>query len=162
MYSDNLVRVLNSIAQAYRGKLEDNIKAVLNEGRYRNTGRGADSVTVAVVPGDSSKSPALVITMEDHVLILDKSKLQWTKLPLVNELLSWARTRKSNEKEAKQLAWAVAWDKKNNDTWKPKKWRKKGIGTVLKEMNAQMLVEFEKAIEKDWQEGINKSMVDGR
>jgi hypothetical protein len=158
IYSYNLVKALNAIAQEYRGKLEENIKSVLSEARYRNTGGGVDSVNVEVRPGDSNNSPALVIKIADHVLILNKSKMEWTNLPRVNELLKWARSRKSNEKEAKKLAWAVAWDKKKNDTWKSKKWRKKGIGTVLREMNEELLIEFDKAKDKDFQEGIDAAM----
>jgi hypothetical protein len=158
MYSDNLVIALNNIATEYRGKLEAAIKAVLSQARYTNTGRGVQSVAVSVVPGTTNASPALVVTLDDYVLLLDRSKLQWTKLPNVKNLLEWARARKSDEKEAKKLAWAVAWDKKKNDTWKPKKWRKKGLGETLREMNAEMLLAFDAAIGNDFQRGIDRQL----
>lgn len=154
-YSDNLVKTLNNLANEYRGKLQDSVTKVLNEARYKNTGRGVSSVTVVVVPGTKEKSPSLVIKMDDHVLLLDRSKMQWTKLPDMNNLLEWAKTKKTDPLEIKKMAWAIAVDKRKNDTWKPKKWRKKGLGTVLKEMNAEMLAEFDSAIDKDLQEAVD-------
>lgn len=158
MFSENQVIALNNIAHEYRGKLEAAIKDVLSQGRYTNTGRGMQSVVVSVVPGTTSESPSLVVTLDDYVLMLDRSKMQWTKLPNVRNLLAWARARKSNEKEAKKLAWAVAWDKKKNDTWKPKKWRKKGFGETLIEMNAAMKKAFDGAINKDLQSAIDRAV----
>lgn len=158
MYSDNIVIVLNQIAEDYRGRMEASIKAVLSQARYTNTGRGVNSVTVSVVRGTTTSSPALIVKFDDYVTLLNNSKLEWTNLPNMKNLIAWAKTKKSDEEEAKHLAYAVAWDKKKNDTWKPKKWRKKGLGQTLKEMNAEMLIAFDKAIEKDFQEGINVAM----
>jgi len=157
-YSDNMVITLNNIASDYAGQMEAAIKTILSQARYTNTGQGAGCVSVSVQKGNTNESPALVVKLDDHVLKLDKSKMQWTKLPNMGKLIAWAKTKKSEELQAKKLAYAVAWDKKNNDTWKPKKWRKKGLGPTLKEMNAAMLVAFNEAIEKDFQEGINKAL----
>ena len=158
MYSDRLVNVLNEIAKDYRGKLEAAIKAVLSQARYTNTGRGVQSVKVEVVTGNASQSPALVVQLDDYVLLLDRSKMQWTKLANVKNLIEWAKTKRSTEREWKALAWATAVKKKNTDAWKPKKWRKKGLGQTLRDMNAEMIKAFEEAIEQDWQEGINQAM----
>lgn len=158
MYSANLVRVLNEIAAEYRGKLEAAIKTVLSQARYTNTGRGLGSVQVEMVPGNTTESPALVVKLDDYVLLLDRSKMQWTQLPNVKNLIEWAKTKRSTEKEWKKLAWTTAYHKKNTDTWKPKKWRKKALSETLKLMNAEMLKAFEAAIEQDFQEGIDKNL----
>lgn len=158
MYSARLVDALNEIARQYRSELLASIQKVLNEARYRNTGKGVGSVKVDVVPGDSKQSPALVVTLDDYVLLLDKSKMQWTRLPNVKNLLDWARTKKSTEKEARQLAWARAYDLKKNDSWKPKKWRKRALSQVLKDMNENMLAAFEAAIDADMQQQIDRAL----
>lgn len=158
MYSDNQVQVLNAIADDYAGQLLASIKQVLNEPRYRNTGRGVGSVQVDVVKGDSSKSPALVVKLEDYVLLLDKSKMEWTRLPNIRNLVEWARSKQSDEKQAQKLAWAKAWDLRRNDNWKPKKWRKRALGTVLASMNDRMLKDFEQAIERDFQQVIDENL----
>lgn len=158
MYSERLVQVLNEVAHDFRGQLLASIKNVLNEPRLRNTGAGGASVKVDVVPGNSTTSPALVVTLDDYVLLLDKSKMQWTKLPNIRKLVEWARTKKSDEREVQRLAWSKAWDLKKNDSWKPKKWRKRALSEVLKDMNAKMVAAFEAAIDADVQVAIDAGL----
>lgn len=153
-----MVDTLNNIASDYAGRLEAAIKTILSQARYTNTGQGVGSVSVDVRKGNTNESPALIVKLDDYVLLLDRSKMQWTKLPNMRKLIAWAKTKKSEEGEAKKLAWAKAWDMKKNDTWKPKKWRKKGLGPTLKEMNAEMLIAFDKAIEQDFQKEIDKAL----
>jgi len=152
MYSARLVDTLNEIAQRYQPLMLKSVQEVLSQSRYRNTGAGVASVTVDVEAGDVNKAPAIRISFEDHLIFLNQRKIEWTRLPNMKNLVAWAETKKSNEAEAKQLAWATAWDKKKNDTWKPKLWRKKSLSTVLKEMNALILSEYDKAIEEDLQD----------
>jgi len=151
MYSPHLVDILNGIANRYRPLIQKSIQDVLNQPRFRNTGAGVASVTVDVVPGDTNKAPTIKIDFDDHLIFLNQRKIQWTRLPDMKEMIAWAETKRSDEKEARQLAWATAWDKKKNDTWKPKLWRKKSLSAVLKEMNVLILAEFDKAIEEDLQ-----------
>jgi hypothetical protein len=152
MYSPRLVNVLNAIAYRFQGLMEQSIKDVLTQDRYKNTGAGAASVVVDVIEGNESKAPALKITFDDHLIFLNQKRIQWTRLPEMKNLITWAETKKSTREEAERLAWAVAWDKKKNDTWKPKPWRKKSLSAVLKEMNTVLLQEFDKAIDEDFQD----------
>lgn len=145
MYSPETIQGLNAIARQYQDILRKSILDVLS--RYTNTGAGAASLRVEVITGTADRSPQLVVRFDDHVLYMDKRRLQWTKLPDMREMLQWAQTKKSNEKEAVKLAWAVAWDKKKNDTWKPKRWRKQGLGPALREMNQRILAAYEKDLE---------------
>lgn len=156
MYSTNQIEMLNTTARQYAPRLEASIKDVLD--KTKNTGRGLGSVKVQVKEGTANASPELIVTLDQYVLYLDSSKLQWTKLPPIRELLAWARTVKSTEAEAVQLAWATAWDKKKNDTWKPKKWRRKSFSSVLRDMNEDMLEAFERAIDADFQQVIDKEL----
>jgi hypothetical protein len=149
MYSENLISTLNEIAHKYRPIIHQAIYTVISQPPYKNTGAGAQSLTVDVIEGNANKAPDLDIRFDDHLLFLDKRKMQWTKLPEIKKLLEWAATKKSKESEVKQLAWAVAWKQKKNDTWKAKPWRKKTLSAVLKEMNQLVLEEFAQAIDKD-------------
>lgn len=149
MYSARLVNTLNDIAETYRPIMQKSIQDVLNQPRYRNTGAGVASVLVEIVSGNENKAPDIRISFDDHLIVLNQRKVQWTKLPNLGKLVEWAATKTPNEMAAKKLAFAVAWDKKKNDTWKPKQWRKKSLSAVLKEMNQLILSEFDKAIEQD-------------
>lgn len=157
MYSESTVIKLNDIAQRYKDVIHQAIHAVLSQDRYKNTGAGAASLIVDVIDGDSNKSPQITISFDDHLIFLDKRKMQWTKLPNMKKLLEWAETVKPDKKEAERLAWAVAWDKKKNDTWKAKPWRKKSLSNVLKEMNDLLLNEFDAAINEDLMDAIKRA-----
>lgn len=149
MYSPRLVEALNGIANEYGGLIERAVKDVLSQPRYSNTGAGVGSVRVEVIAGDSSKAPAINVTFDDHLIMLNNRKLQWTRLPNINELMKWASTKKDNEKEAKQLAWATAWNQKKYDIWNAKPWRKRSLSQVLKSMNEELLKKYDEAIEAD-------------
>jgi len=152
MYSQRLINILNDIAHRHGAIIKKAIQDVLRGPKYANTGAGVESVTVEVVEGDASKSPNILITFDDHIKLLDKRKMQWTKLPDMKELLQWAATKRDDPKKAEKLAWAVAWDKKKNDTWKAKPWRKKTLSQTLKQLNINVLAAFDQAIEEDMQE----------
>jgi hypothetical protein len=137
------------IADEYRGKIEAGIRQVISQPKYRASGEGLSSLTVTVIEGNAKKSPVIVVTIADQIVRLESRNLQWTELPNMKNLLSWASYKKSDPKEAKQLAWAVAKDKQKNDTWKPKLWRRQSLSAALKEMNKAMVAAFDKAIEED-------------
>jgi hypothetical protein len=147
MYSPHLVDTLNSIAARYRGVILSAVRAVLSQPRYSNTGQSLASVQVEVIAGTSTTAPQIVIKFDESLVFLGLKKMAWVKFPNVKRLMEWAQTKKADPQEAKRLAWAVAWSQKKNDTWRPKAWRKQSLSQVLKEMNALILVEFDKAIE---------------
>lgn len=149
MYSPRLVDALNAIAYRYKDIIHRAIVDVLRQPRYANTGAGAASVTVDVEGGDANKAPIIHIKFDDYINFLDKRKMQWTKLPDMKKMLEWAATKEQDPAKVKKLAFAVAWDKRKNDTWKAKPWRKKSLGAVLKELNALVIAEFDRAIEED-------------
>jgi hypothetical protein len=127
------------------------IRTLLQEPKFRNTGRGVDNMTVKMIPGNAEASPQLVIHIADYLVIQNQSKLEWTKMPKKDGLIEWARTKRNTEVAAKQLAYVTAVKKYKTDAHKPKKWRKKSIGDVLKELNKEMIAAFDAAIEKDLQ-----------
>lgn len=172
-YSNNLVLKLNSIAVEYAAKIETQIRAVLSKPGYTRTGAGVESLKVTVVPGNNTKAPAIEITVADYVTILDRRKVQWTSMPPADALGEWSQNvdftrvpgykngvaaRLPPWKAKARVVWAIAMSKKKFDTNKPKPWRKKALSAVLKEMNEEVLIEFDKAINEDFQVAIDKEM----
>ncbi len=156
MYSPRTTEKMNAIAMRYMEIILRAIQDVVKDAKYRNTGKSADSVRVEVVSGDQGKSPVIRIELDEALLIVDKRKLQWTKLPNMKALLEWAATKESDPKKAKQLAWRTAWSKLKYDKWKAKSWRKKSLSKVLEEMNDVVFKEWQAVIEQDWQEIIKQ------
>ena len=173
MYSDNLVIKLNTIAHQYKDKISRSLNKILSDPKYRNTGASLASLHVDVIDGDNKKSPQVIIRFSDSLNVLDKRKLQWTKLPPVKDLIAWADTREftgpvpgyktgeapdlSPKKKRIRVAWAIAKSQQKFDKWKPKPWRKRSLSAVLKEMNQAILNSFAQAIDEDIQAGIDKA-----
>lgn len=165
MYSRNTVIKLNDIAHRYRDIIHQALHAALSS--LKNTGAGVASLTVDVIDGDEQKSPEIQIRFDDHLIFLDKRGMQWTKQPDVKKLTAWAETKSFSSipgytvgkapkfNTAERVAWAIAKDKKKNDSWKGKPWRKKSLSKVLKEMNALIIEAYNKAIEEDLQAAID-------
>lgn len=151
MYSEATIQKLNEIAARYRDLIYRAVHDVISKEPYTNTGAAAASLTVEVIPGDAKQAPRFVIQFAEHLIYIDKRRLQWTKLPNIGKLTEWAETVKPDPKSAKRLAWAVAWKQRKYDTWKAKPWRRKSLSKVLKEMNALVLEAFDRVIEQDLQ-----------
>jgi hypothetical protein len=151
MYSPELVIVLNEIAQNKATEFQSVLVNLLSKPPYRNTGEGVNSVTIEITAGTASKAPEIKINFADHLLFMDKRKMQWVKLPLVSKLMTWAATKTDDPKQQKRMAWAIAYDRQKNDSHKAKPWRKKSLSVTLKEMNQQIVAAFDKAIEQSFQ-----------
>jgi hypothetical protein len=158
MYSARLVEKLNQIAHQYKEIIQAAIKNVLSQTKYTNTGAAAASIKVTVIDGNENKAPEIRVDFVDYLVVLNRRKVEWTKLPDIKKLTEWAERKTDSREKAKKLAWAIAWDKKKHDTWKPKPWRKKSLSAVLKEMNVQILAAFDKAIDDDFQLAVNDGL----
>jgi hypothetical protein len=154
-YSAHQVELLNEVANKYKPIVYAAIHSIISQSRFRNTGAAADSLSVDIVEGSADLAPQLEIRFADYLNILDKKKLQWTKLPDMKKLIEWAETKVSDEKKAKKLAFAVAAIQKNRDTWKARPWRKKSLSDVLKEMNQIVLKAFDEALGKDFEDAVD-------
>ncbi len=171
MYSPNLQARLNQIAHDYRDKINFALNQLLSQPRYKNTGAGLASLTVDVVDSSESKAPEIRISFADHLNLLDKRKMEWTGLPPVDDFMKWAESRNLQGpvpgyknglapnlppwKVQERKAWAIAKSKQKFDKWQGKPWRKKTLGSVLKEMNQVVFIEYKKAIDEDFQKQIN-------
>lgn len=162
MYSEKLIIKLNTIAHQYKDVINQRLNSILSQPKYRNTGAGLASLHVDVIDGDQSKAPQIIITMDEHLLLIDKRKMQWTKLPDVRKLLEWAETKTFDEvpgykgkvgidkaKVAQRVAYAIAVTQRKTDSFKRKPWRKSGLGPALSKMNKNILQSFDEAIEQD-------------
>jgi hypothetical protein len=154
-YSTDQLIKLNDVAYEYRDKIYRSIYTELNQPKLKNTGAGLASLTVTVDEGNANRSPAIIVNVDQHIFRLESRGMQWTKLPNMKKLLEWAEHKKPGDpKAAKALAWGTAMDKKKNDTWKPKRWRRKSLSATLKDMNKELLAAFDRAIQEEMNKAI--------
>lgn len=151
MYSERIVMKLNEIAYRYKDIVHRAVHDVITK-TIRNTGEAAASLTVDVIEGNRDKAPVLVISFVDYLIYFNHRRIEWTKLPNIDKLTAWAEVKVPDRKAAKRLAFAVAWDKRKNDTWRAKPWRRRGLSGVLKEMNELILDSFDQVINEELQE----------
>lgn len=164
-YSENLVNTLNGIAWKYRDIINRTLNEILKQPRYRNTGAGLASLHVDVVEGNKDRAPDIQITFADHLNLLDKRKMEWTKQPPIPNLEEWAETKTFSGpvpgyknglapnlppwKAKQRIVWAIAKSKQKFDVWKGKPWRKKSLSSVLADMNREIKIAFDDAVQRD-------------
>lgn len=164
---------LNQIAAKYARHLYDNVKRLFSTPAYRNTGELDESLKVHWTACTDNEPPVIVLEYADQGYFLGYRKPQWTRLPNIANLEKWAQTKRfttipgyngsSNLPEYKiqqRVAWAIAWDKRKNDTWKPKRWKKAAnLGQLLKQLNAETTQAYTHDIEKILADSISTGSV---
>lgn len=166
---------LDILAQAYATRLMTDVKEVLSKPEYQNSGELADSIQVTITKANDNDAPVIILTYADQGFFLGYKSPQWTKLPVVAELEKWAAQRGldfskipgytfgtaprlSTEKKINRIVWAIAKDKRKEDTWKQKKWKKAAnLGEILKDLNASTL----EAYARDMETLLASAIVDG-
>jgi hypothetical protein len=103
MYSERVVTRLNAIAHKYKDLIMHEIQAVLKQPKYMNTGAAANSIEVKVIQGNENHSPSIEVTFADYLIVLNKSKVSWTKLPAIKPLLAWAERKTDTTGEGKEV-----------------------------------------------------------
>ena len=108
--------------------------------------------------------PQIQMTYEDHGDFLTKKKMLFVKVPPVEDLKKWSEARGinlykipgykegsipniSDDKKRNRIAWAIGIDKRMNDTWKRKAWKKKPISELLKELNEEIIIQYIREVE---------------
>ncbi len=155
---------LQSLANRYAGILRSRVIAALQ--RYNATGSLIDSIEVTVVPGVGDYGPQIKMTYEDHGDFLTKKKMLFVKLPPIEDMEAWMQARNINtnkipgynegsipaiseDTKRERIAWAISMDKRLNDTWKRKDWKRKPISTLLKELNVEIISAYRQDVEKE-------------
>ena len=151
---------LNEIADKHGRIIYDQIKATLSKRQFTNTGELAQSLQLQITRATDRDTPRILITYADQGYFIGYKNPQWTKLPPVDELMKWAETKtfffffgyKSSRnltpfKPRERVVWAIAKNKKAQDTWKPKRWKRASkLGDLLADMNTEMIDAFTKEV----------------
>lgn len=155
---------LHSLANRYALILRQRVVSALQ--RYNATGSLIDSIEVTVVSGVGDYGPQIKMTYEDHGDFLTKKKMLFVKLPPIEDMKAWMEARNINtsripgytdgsipniseDKKRERIAWAISIDKRMNDTWKRKDWKRKPISTLLKELNVEIITAYRQDVEKE-------------
>lgn len=154
---------LNDLAANYAKYLYDRAMAILSQ--FKARGVLVDSLHVMWFKATDTEGPFIRLFYEEHGEYLNKRKMLWTKQPPVEELEEWAEgrnvipsylpgystsafARMSNAYKRNRFAWAIAINKKNNDTWKSKQWKKKTLVQLLKDLNKEIITAYQQEAEK--------------
>jgi len=168
---------LDAIAERYAAKLLADVKAVFDRPDYRNQGELADSLKVSVTKCTDRESPKIILTYADQGFYIGYKSPQWTKLPKIERLKKWAETKTislgdipgyeygsasniSVEKQKERIVWAIAKNKRKEDTWKQKKWKNAaGLGDLLKDLNQSTIITYANDVENMLADAISKGKV---
>ena len=157
---------LNEIAQQYGQRLFNQVKTVFE--KYSNSGALVQSLKLEIKNATASSAPSIKLIYDEQGYFIGYKNPQWVKQPDVTKLLEWAQTKTFNTipgykgdasnlpeyKKRERVAWAIAKDKLNKDTWKPKLWKRAAkLGDLLKDLNEDTLLngykkEYQKILEQ--------------
>ena len=154
---------LNEIASQYGERLMQQVKVVFE--KYRNTGALLESLRLEIKPATDRTAPVITLHYDEQGYFIGYRNPQWSKLPIITELLAWSATKTFNTipgykssstlpeyKQRERVIWAIAKDKLKNDTWKAKRWKREAnIGLLIKDLNNDTLLngykqEFQKIL----------------
>ena len=152
---------LDQLAIKYANELYGRVKNVLGSPQFRNTGELEESLKLEITKATDKDAPVIILHYADQGYYLNYKSPSWVKQPNVEKLMKWAETKTfgnipgytgtPNIPEYKQklrIAFAIAKDKRKNDTWKPKRWKKAaGLGELLKNINVDVMEAYRKDVE---------------
>jgi hypothetical protein len=168
---------LNQLAQQYASQLLSQVKAVLSQPAYRNSGELQESLKIVVTPATATEAPTILLTYADQGFYIGYKSPKWTQLPNIEKLKKWAETKSlsmgdipgyeygtasklTEEKRKERIVWAIAKNKRKEDTWKQKKWKNAaGLGDLLKALNESTIQAWAKDVEKLLAEAISQGAV---
>lgn len=168
---------LDALAERYAARLLADVKAVLNTPQYKNSGELESSLKIIVIPSTELEAPKIILTYADQGFYLGYKSPQWTKIPNIDKLNKWAATKTFDlgdipgyeygtasrlpiEKQKERIVFAIAKNKRKEDTWKPRKWKKAArLGDLLSDLNVDTLSAYAKDIENLLADAISKGTV---
>lgn len=160
---------LNDIAELYSKEILQSANLAL--AKYDRTGRTRESLQVTVIKSTDHDSPKIVLGFELQAALFDVKRMSWVKLPPIADLVQWAQQVNFSGKipgykntapnlppwKAKQrIAFAIAMDKRKNDTYKRKPWRKVALSEILKDLNRITLESYRKEVEQSLATSLSK------
>ncbi len=150
---------MNQLASKYAGQLKAAMEAAI--GKFSSTGALQGSVRVSVINAQGDQPPVIRAEFFQYGEYIGKRKLLWVKLPPIDKIREFVEKRGLTTggrvpgykngapnlpdfKKAERIAWAIALDKRKNDTHRPKRWKRQALPDVLRALNEEVLREFAK------------------
>lgn len=155
-------RQLNHLADKYARLFSVRIGNELE--KIRATGELEESVTVHVQKATAHSSPEILVKFAPHGDYIGKKKLLFTKLVPGKKLVDWMNAEGitpsripgykngapnlTDEQKRERFAFAIGKDKKVNDTWKRKQWKRKALTETLKRLNVEIIAAYTREVEQ--------------
>lgn len=168
---------LNAIAAARAQDLYTRAREILSKEQYVNTGELLDSLKISWFKATDTEPPRILLQYKLQGFLLGLRKMSWVKVPNIEKLASWGERINFTGpvpgykngapnlppwKVLERRMYAIAVDKRKNDTWKRKPWKGKGaleIGDLIKQINQETLQAWAKDVEKILAESISKGTI---
>jgi len=164
---------LNSLAQFYAQDLYDRAYQVLRAKRYRNSGALLDSLKVTWFKATEQWPPRILLIYNEYAQLFEQRSLSWVNTPPIEDLKEWIRHKGGSSafgtvpgyrdgmagslpeyKKVERIAWAIATDKRVNDTHKRRPWKRKTLREMLIEMNQETQKAFANEAEQLMKEAL--------
>ena len=164
---EDLMAAMNDVAYEYERKIKANIKKVLSDKKYSDTGRLPTTLTSEVIESKMGEAPKIIIHYEEYGYYIGVKKLLWTSMPPVKAMFGWVQRhpqfiddrvpgykdaysafRLSDDKIDLRIAWAIAVKKRKYDyRYKKQQWKREALPDILIEMNARIMNDYARNIE---------------
>lgn len=168
---------LNALADQYARQLLNQVKEVLSQPAYHNSGELEESLKISITKATATEAPVILLTYADQGFFIGYKNPQWTSLPNVDKIKKWALIKTlsigdipgytygtapniTDEKKIERIAWAIAKNKRKEDTWKQKKWKNaSGLGDLLRSLNENTIKAWIKDVETILAESITTGAI---
>lgn len=177
MIPKHIQEKLNAIAQARASELYERAREVLSQDQYVTTGELLNSLKISWFPASDQSPPRILLQYKLQGFLLGLSKMSWVKVPNIEKMNRWSENVTFDGavpgykngapnlppwKAKQRIVFAIAMNKRKNDTWKRKPWKGKGgleIGDLLKQINQETLQAWAKEVETAIAEGLSKGTI---
>jgi hypothetical protein len=160
---------LNTLAERYSREMFRSVDEALK--KYDRSGKTRASLKVTWLKSTDRQPPRILLIFERQAALFETRRMSWIKIPNIDQLTEWSEGVNFSGKvpgyknglapdlppwKAKQrIVWAIARDKRKNDTWKRKPWRRIALSDVLKELNRATLQAYKKEVEDTLAESLS-------
>lgn len=159
---------LNTLAERYAREMFRSTAEALK--KYDRSGRTSNSLKVTWLKSTDREPPRILLVFEKQAALFEVRRMSWVKIPDIENLSQWAESVNFNSvpgykngvagnlppwKAKERIIWAIARDKRKNDTWKRKPWRRAALSDVLKQLNAATLEAYRKEVEETLAESLS-------
>jgi hypothetical protein len=163
---------LNDLAEKKAEQILTRARQVVGAANISASKELLNSLSVSVKKATANSNPVITLSYADHGRFLDYKNPVWGKLPELDKMEKWVRSRgvssfryvsgvgstgMSEEAKVRKIAAGVAWSKRlHQSKWKPKAWKKKTLVKLLRELNDQTVELWQQGIKLEVENAVKK------